>query len=212
MPIAAPNRTPLKAKNPVEILKKLWEKDKKTIIQQAVILAVTLILIFVVFFPLFFKIGFLKTDVKDKEQKISVSQAKIQKILELKKQLELQSKEIETVQNRFLQIQDLDRLVGDLSKLAADSGVRLVGSRPLSDAKKIFPEPYNKKYLTATYELTLEGGYHDFGKFFGEIEQSEKLLLVRDVTIQSNTSKQTDRLQCLLQVDAFVQAPQGFSK
>ncbi len=200
-----------KSKNPVEMIKKLWQKDRKTIIQQAVILLVLVALVVFIIFPLFFKIHSMGTDLKDLELRISTAKSKIKKVPEFKKQMELYGKEIETTQKRFLQIRDLDELVGDLSKLAANSGVRLVGSRPINDQKQPLPDPYNKKYLSASYELTLEGGYHEFGALISEIEQSEKLLLIRDLSLQPNTAKQSEKLQCIAQVDAFVQAPPGLS-
>ncbi len=210
--MAAPTaKTAQKNKNLLEFLKKLWERDKKIIIQQAVIIGGLVVLICFVFFPLFLKIYSMKTKLTDLDLHIRTAQSKIKKMPVLKQQMELYSKEIELTQKRFRQIGDLDQLVGDLSKLAADSGVRLVGSRPINDKQQLLPEPYNKKYLSASYELTLEGGYHDLGKLLNDIEESERLLLIRDLAVQPSSGKQAEKLQCTIQVDAFVQAPQGLT-
>lgn len=198
-----------KSQNPVDLIKDLWRKDKKQVIQLAVIAGGLLVLIFFVFLPLFLKIQPMRREAGDLSQQITVAKNKIKKIGELKQQLDLYSKEIDAVEKRFLRIRDLDELLGDLSKLAADSEVVLVGSRPLSEKKQVLPEPFNKKYLSVSYELTLEGSYHQFGKFVNDIEQSERLLSIRDLSIRPATSKQSEKLQCIVQVDAFAQVPQG---
>lgn len=190
-------------------IQKLWQKDKKVLIQHGILFGSLVVIIFFVFFPLFFKIGDMRNQIKISQSEIELSRIKIKRMPELKSQLVAYSKQIENVQKRFLQIHDLDQLIGDISKIAAESGIVLTGSRPITDKQQTFPEPYGKKYLAAPYELIFEGNYHQFGKFLSELEQSSRLLLVRDLNIKTSGGGQLEKLQCTIQIDAFVQTPQG---
>ena len=198
-----------KPKNPVEAIQILWEKDKKFVIQQAIIILSLIVLVFVVFIPLFSKIHTLNEKTRELDRQIATAKTKIKKIPESKQQMELYGKEIESVEKRFFQIRDLDQLLGNLSKLAANDGVVIVGSKPINDKQQALPDQYNKKYFPVSYELTLIGDYHDFGKFINDVEQSEKLVLVHELAIQQSTARQARKLQCSFEVTAFVRAPQG---
>ncbi len=187
----------------------LWKKDKKILIQYGIIVGSLVVVTAFIFFPLLFKIHIMKTQVRNLQLEIEVSKLKIQKIPELKKKVKQYSSEMENAQKKFLKIRDLDELIGNLSKLAAKSGVVLTGSRPITDKQQVFPDPYAKKYLAASYELIFEGSYHQFGTFLSDLEQTEQLLLVRDLNIRSNNSERTDKFQCSIQMDSFVQIPQG---
>ena len=82
-----------------------------------------------------------------------------------------------------------------------------MASKPV-EAKFELPAPYNQQYLLASYELTIESGYHNFGRFINDIENYNKWLLVRELNIQSAKGGAAQKLQCTFQVVAFVQAPQ----
>jgi len=77
MATPAPKTTEQRVKEAVDLLKDRWQKDKKTIIQQAVIVGGVFILAIFVFFPLFFKIHTMKGQIKNLEFKINTAQEKI---------------------------------------------------------------------------------------------------------------------------------------
>lgn len=193
----------------LESIKALWQKDKKSVIQQGIMILGVLVLLFVVLIPLSARNHFLKVKIREATREIATAEIKIKRAPEFKHQLELYGKQMEAIENRFFQIRDLDQLLGDLSKLAANDNVVITGSKPLSDQAKALPEPYQKKYFPVSYELILAGGYHDFGKFINDVEQFEKLILIREISIQQNAAKQGRKLQATVQVTAFVRAPEG---
>ena len=192
-----------------DVLKKLWQKDKKFLIQYGITVISLVVVITFIFFPLFFKIHMMKSQAKNLSLEIRTSKSKIARIPELKEKTRLYSKQIENMQKRFLQIRDLDQLIGDISKLSAQNGVVLTGSRPVTDKQQALPEPYGKKYLAASYELVFEGGYHQLGKFLSDFEQLDRLLLVRDLSIRAGSGDRLEKLQCTIHADAFVQTPEG---
>ncbi|PIQ87245.1 MAG: hypothetical protein COV74_01615 [Candidatus Omnitrophica bacterium CG11_big_fil_rev_8_21_14_0_20_45_26] len=196
-------------KTPIEALKLLWEKDRKQVIQLGIIVLGVLVLLSCIVIPLFFKNSTIHNQVKQLELNIRTSKSKRDRIPELEEKLKQYETEIGSTRKRFFQIHELDELLGEISKLASKDGVTLVGSRPLSDLQKNFPAPYDKKYFAVTYELTLAGGYHQFGSLFSRLEQLDKLLLIRDLNIKQNSARSLQNLQCVVQVDAFVLAPQG---
>ena len=198
-----------KSKSLVVTVKNLWEKDKKIVIQQGIIIISASILIFFVLIPLSAKMFVLKNQNRELVRHIATAQTKIKRIPEYKQQLELYGKEIGLVEKRFFQLHDLDLLLGELSKLAANDGVVIMASKPLNDKATVLPDMYQKKYLPVSYEFTMSGDYHEFGKFINDIEQYEKLMLIRELTIQQNSAKQGRKLQSVFQVTAFVRAPEG---
>ncbi len=197
-----------KFKSPIGLIKNLWEKDRELVIRQSVIIGSLCAVFFLVFIPLSAKNHTLKTKTKELTFQIKNAQAKIKTMPELKQQAELYGKQIDSIEKRFFQLRDLDQLLGELSKFAATDNVVIMGSKPLNDKTLLLPEPYQKKYLPVSYEFTLAGDYHEFGKFINDIEQFEKLILIREITLQTSTSKNR-KLQCVLQLSAFVRAPEG---
>lgn len=207
---SAPNtKMTFDLKSILDSLRNLWENDKRILIQYAVMTGCLLILVVFILFPLLFKVQPMKHQAGELGRTIAAAKIKIKKVPEAKQRIEVYSKELELVKKRFLKIRDLDELVGDLSKMAAGSEVVLAGSRPVSEKREPLPEPFDKRYLVVSYELVLAGGYHPFGRFLSELEQSEKLLLVSDFAIRSATTKQSGKLQATVQVEAFAQIPEG---
>jgi Tfp pilus assembly protein PilO len=196
-----------KAGTLVEAFRKLWTKDKKFIIQQAIILGFLAFLILFIFIPLFVKIHDMRNDVKDLELNIRTAESKIKRMPVLTQQ----KQELETkngaIRERFFQIRDLDQLLGKLSNLAAENNVRITSSRPIDELIK-FAAPFDKRYLVASYEFTLEGGYHNFGKLINEIERLPYWTVIRELTIQPLAGGKTDALQCKFRLTVFVEHPQ----
>lgn len=188
-------------------LKKRFEADRKMLIQQALVFGGLFVIIFFVLVPLSIKIASMQDEERKMVTTLGGAQSRVKRMSELQKQMESLQKEIEDAKAGLLQIRELDQLLGELSKLAEKNKVHIVGSRPV-DAKFELPAPYNQRFLIASYELTAESGFHNFGRFINDIENYNKWLLVRELTIQSAKGGATQKLQSTFQVIAFVQAPQ----
>jgi len=188
-------------------LKKRLETDRRTVIQQGLVFGGLALIIFVILIPLVVKIGGMKDQEAKMVTTLGGAQSRVKRLPELKLQVETLQKELINAKAGLLQIRELDQLLSEVSKLAEKSKVHIIGSRPV-DAKFELPTPYNQQYLIASYELTAESGYHNFGRFVNDIENYNKWLLVRDLTIQSAKGGVAQKLQCTFQIVAFVQAPQ----
>ena len=203
-------QTPVKLKKTqkdiLEQLRKLWEKDRKTLIQKVALVGGFFLVVFAILVPMFFKISSMQAEEKEMIATLATAQSKVKRMPQLKIEMETLQKELADAKTGFLQIRDLDQLLSELSKLAEKSKVRIVGSRPV-ESKFDLPAPYNQQYLLAAYELTAESGYHNFGKFINDIETYNKWLLIREMSIQSAKGGAAQKLQCTFQIIAFVQVP-----
>ncbi len=73
-------------------------------------------------------------------------------------------------------------LLGNISKLAEQSQIELLASRPL-DKEESFPEPFSQKYKKHVYQLTIEGGYHAIAGFVSNLESYDRLFQIQSLTI-----------------------------
>lgn len=89
---------------------------------------------------------------------------------------------IEGTQKRVFTEDSMGMLLGQISKMASESHVDVLASRPLTE-KATFPAPYHLKYQPSGYEFTVQGGYHDLGHLASRIESHEKLLRIRSLEI-----------------------------
>ncbi len=203
----APAKTKSSPKNILAGIKKRFETDRKVIIQQVLTYGGLCVLVFMILIPLMVKIGSLTDEKNRMVTTLGGAKSKVMRMADLKKQMDDLQKELVTAKTGLLQIRELDQLLSELSKIAEKNKVHIVGSRPV-DAKFELPAPYNQQYLTASYELTAESGYHNFGRFVNDIENYSKWLVIRELTIQSAKGGVSQKLQSTFQVVAFVQAPQ----
>jgi Tfp pilus assembly protein PilO len=112
---------------------------------------------------------------------------------------------IESTQARVLTLEDMSMLLGLVSKMASESRVDVLASKPLTE-KTVFAAPYHLRYQPSGYEFTVQGGYHDLGNFSGRIESYEKLLRIQSLEIVP-AEKTPDRHIAGLKLWAILKAP-----
>jgi hypothetical protein len=64
---------------------------------------------------------------------------------------------IDGTRARVFTPQEIGLLLGQVSKMAGESRVDVLASKPLAE-KTVFPAPYNLKYQPSGYEFTVQGG------------------------------------------------------
>jgi len=114
---------------------------------------------------------------------------------------------ISDTQGRVFTAEDASVLLGVISKMASEFRVDVLFSKPL-DEKVVFSAPYNMKYRPSGYEFTVQGGYHDLGKFTSRMEGYEKLLRIRSLQIRPS-DKTPERHIAELKLWAIVAVPPG---
>jgi Tfp pilus assembly protein PilO len=112
---------------------------------------------------------------------------------------------IENAQARVFTAEDMGMLLGYVSKMASESHVDVLASKPMTE-KTVFAAPYHLKYQPRGYEFTVQGGYHDLGNFASRIEGCGKLLRIQSLEIVP-TEKTPDRHIAILKLWAIIKAP-----
>lgn len=80
-------------------------------------------------------------------------------------------------QGRLFQTTETSLLLGAISKLADESKVSIIASRP-KDATDEIPPPFDQQYKANLYDFTVEGDYHAVAAFVSRIESNPKLLRI----------------------------------
>lgn len=80
--------------------------------------------------------------------------------------------------------QQLPELLEEISQVARRSQVRIVASKPNADVNKLLPG--SSGYLELQILIAAAGGYHQVGAFLDALEQSDRLLRVRELGVLSN--------------------------
>jgi Tfp pilus assembly protein PilO len=96
---------------------------------------------------------------------------------------------IQKAKAKMLTASEASLMLGAISKLANEAGVTIIASSP-RDSDRQFPPPYNQFYQATFYDVAVEGGYHQIGKFVQLIETNPKSLKIDRFHI---APKSTDR-------------------
>jgi Tfp pilus assembly protein PilO len=112
---------------------------------------------------------------------------------------------IESTRSRVFTVEEMDMLLGSASKMASESRVEVLASKPLIE-KIAFAAPYHLIYQPRGYEFTVQGGYHDLGNFVSRIESHTKLLRIQSLEIVPD-KKTPERQIAVLKLWAILKAP-----
>ena len=164
-----------------------------------------LVVVFLVI-PAWIERPLLRRDIQSMEAQIRQVNALNQKRLGWEENQKEFGSLIEKTRARVFTAEDMDLLLGQVSKMASESRVDVLASRP-STEKAVFAAPYNLKYLPNGYEFTVRGGYHALGELASRIETHKKLLRIRSIEIVP-AEKTPDRQVAELKLWAILAAPQ----
>lgn len=176
--------------------------DKKT--WGAIVIGSVAFLIIVVFlvFPAWVARPLLRRDIEDMQAQIRLVHTLSQKRAVWEENQKTFGGLIERTHGRVFTADDLGLLLGQISKMASESRVDVLASKPMNE-KIVFGAPYNTKYQPSGYEFTVQGGYHDLGMMVSRIENHEKLLRIRSLQVVSS-EKSPGRHICGLKLWAIV--------
>jgi hypothetical protein len=188
-----------------EIIEFAKRVDKKT--WGAVAIGSTAFLLVLVFlvFPAWIERPLLRRDIESMQAQIRQVNALSQKRAAWQQDEKVLGALIEKTQGRVLTADGLGLLLGQISKMANETRVDVLASKPFND-KVLFAAPYNAKYQPSGYEFTLQGGYHDLGTLVSMIEGYEKLLRIRSLQIVAS-ERTPERHICGLRLWAIVVPP-----
>ena len=160
---------------------KVWigSFDRKVLIQHGIITGAFLIFIVFFFLPILKDNKETRDNARRLDSQINAARMVIAKIPELKRRKEVFGERIEKIRNQFFKTEEEDQLIEIISKTATEAGVEIRAVQPFSQELNL-AEPFAQYYKASSYELVLEGGYHNVGTFLNLIEENEKNFAVHN--------------------------------
>lgn len=91
-------------------------------------------------------------------------------------------------EKRFIASDEIPAFLENISKLAPQSGVRLISMQPPTEGpkKETAKETANNPYTPILIRLNAVGGTHEFGKFLSLLETNPTFIKVTDIRISPN--------------------------
>ena len=165
-----------------DIIEYLKTVDKKTWVKVGIGAVIFSVVFVLLIWPAWFKRPQILTTISAVESQLTTTQALFRKKPELFRAKEATIQYLSEAKERLYAPGESSLLLGKISKLAEESNVTVVSSKPRELEQKI-PAPYDQFYEGSEYDFTVEGGYHDIGRFIAKIESNPKLLRVRDFNV-----------------------------
>lgn len=165
-----------------DVIAFLKSVDKKVWV--TILLCVTGFLLLVVFLviPAWIERPLLRRDIQSMETQIRLVNDLNKKRPGWEEDRKVFGSLIESTRARVFTVEDMGILLGSVSKMASESRVDVLASKPLTE-KTVFAAPYHLKYQPCGYEFTVQGRYHDLGNLASRIEGHEKLLRIQSLEI-----------------------------
>lgn len=159
----------------VEIVKGV---DKKTWIKVGVAAVIVTVLFIFLVYPAWIKRFEIKAKADASKAQIAQTNALFRKRPELVKIKEDSLVFIKDSKERMYTPSEASLLLGVISKMANDSKVSIVSSKPRPFEGKL-PAPFDAQYEASLYDVTVEGGYHAVGDFVSRLESNPKILRIQ---------------------------------
>lgn len=159
--------------------------DRKTLIQNGIAGGAFLIFVVLFLLPLLARNKAAADEVNQLKSKITNANAVIGRLPDMRKQKEIFGVRMERVRSGFFKAEEVKQLIQIISKIAGDSRVRITASQPGREETPL-PTPFDQVYRPVTYELNVEGGYHDLGLFLYRLEHFAKNFEVREFKMTSD--------------------------
>jgi Tfp pilus assembly protein PilO len=173
---------PIPKFNKEELIKLLKSVDKKTWIGIAVGIVSVSFLWFVLIVPAWIERPELWRQIQNMDAQMRQVNALKQKQPVWEENRKQYAQIIESTKASFYREVELSLLLGQISKLAAESSVEVIASKPLSEAVK-FPKPFQDRLQAASYDFVMQGDYHALAKFASGVESFSRPLRIQMIHI-----------------------------
>jgi Tfp pilus assembly protein PilO len=115
---------------------------------------------------------------------------------------------LEAAEKRFVLLHETSLFLENLSKLALDSGVKIITMRPLENPVKSKTKSKDP-YTPLSVSISALGGTHEIGKYLTRLETYETFVKVTDMKIMPNAQ---DVKKQLLELELTAYRKEGFGK
>ena len=166
----------------------LAKLDRRMLIQNSIFGAILLIIVFVGVVPVFITNQKMIGEVRELQSHVRDATVRISKIPAMKKEKEFLSKRAEIVRQKFFKMGEIDQLIEIISSTAQKAGIRITASRP-SNLELKLEAPFDKLYTAVSYDLSIEGSYHQIGWFFNGLERYGKSFIIPNFYLKGKDAR-----------------------
>lgn len=112
------------------------------------------------------------------------AQTDVARIPKIKQSIASFEEKVNTYEKMLPAQQEIPSLLENLSNMAKDSSIKIVGITPVS----VKEEKLNKDqiYKEQPILISAKSGYHELGKFLNNLENSDRFMKVADIQIKSS--------------------------
>lgn len=165
-------------------------KDPRTrtlLLTVLVTLIAAALYLYFVFVPQVIRVFKLTVTAGKMRSELKSSQVVIKSFERLKNDLKEQSQKVEPYEKKLPAEQEIPALLENLSNMAKDSGIKIVGIIP---AMSYFKDDKSVKksqiYREIPILITAKSGYHELGHFLNNLENADRFMKVADIDIKAN--------------------------
>ncbi len=120
--------------------------------------------------------------------------AEIQRINQVKSDLDKMRVQLEEFNSKVRFVQDVPVLLEDIARLANESGVGIDRIVPVIKNQVALTSGTEVKYYSLPIVIDARSGYHMFGRFLNQLENSDLMFMLNDLRIEEDKTKLADVL------------------
>ena len=150
-------------------------------------------------------LGQLLPQVSRLKQDVSLARSAIANIDNFKMEITSLRNELGRYEASLPSKKNIASILDHLSKIASETGVKIVGIGELKEAEGKVPElkGAQQPYSEVSIGINLKSGYHQLGSFINKVESSARLMKLRDIEIKVDPRTPNEHNVKLI-VSAFV--------
>lgn len=162
----------------------------KTKREKALLFVLVIIIVIGVYFYIFLRPAIISlSDLLPKVSTLKRDLADAKHLIENKPLIEKERDKLQLKINKYQQTfprqQEIQRLLENLSKIASESDVKIIGIKPL-DKEGLGVKKKKAIYQEFPIEIIAKSGYHQLGKFLQKLEGGERFIMVKDIEITTD--------------------------
>lgn len=163
-------------------------KNSKNVKLALMVLGLALVVVYVRFLllPQISGVRGLTGNINKVHGDVVVSERDVANINNLKKEIAKYQDKIESYEQMLPAEQEIPKLLENLSQMARDSNVKIIGITPLPPKGQA--QSSEQIYQEKPILITAKSGYHELGKFLSKLENSNRFMKVVDIKIKTNSA------------------------
>jgi len=163
--------------------------DKLTNQQKILLVIIGAIVLYIyynqLFTPLNKKIGNLKREISQKEQRLIDARNKAQRLDQLQAELQASQEELLIAEKKLPRAKEVPLLIRSITKSGREYAIDITNLSPRSPISHQYFQEFH-------YGMSVVTNYHKLARFFGDICQYERILKVKDISMNGRNPTEDD--------------------